>query len=76
MFVHTVNHPILFSQLFQRERTHSPHPHELLRIFRFPSGEGREVARAAELIEQTLKIVMRHVESGMIFNLTSEWIDG
>ncbi|KAK7077517.1 hypothetical protein SK128_025715 [Halocaridina rubra] len=58
------------SQLFLRDRGSSPNPHELLRIFRFPSGEGREIARAAEKIEQTLKIVMRHIESGMIFNLT------
>ncbi|XP_071524649.1 peroxidasin homolog isoform X1 [Panulirus ornatus] len=59
------------SQLFQRDRSRSPHPHELLRIFRFPSEDGREIARATEMIEQTLKIVMRHVESGMVFNLTS-----
>lgn len=59
------------SQLFQRDRNSSPNPHELLRIFRFPSGEGREIARAAEKIEQTLRIVKTHVESGMVFNLTS-----
>ncbi|XP_045133366.1 peroxidasin-like isoform X1 [Portunus trituberculatus] len=59
------------SQLFQRDRTRSPNPHELLRIFRFPTSEGREIARAAEKIEQTLNIVRTHVESGMVFNLTS-----
>ncbi|KAG7177543.1 Peroxidasin-like 6, partial [Homarus americanus] len=59
------------SQLFQRDRSRTPHPHELLRIFRFPSSEGREIARATEMIEQTLNIVMRHVESGMVFNLTT-----
>ncbi|ROT75796.1 putative Thyroid peroxidase precursor [Penaeus vannamei] len=59
------------SQLFRRDRSRAPQPHELLRIFRFPSNEGREIARATEMIEQTLQIVMRHVESGMLFNLTS-----
>lgn len=59
------------SHLFQRERTHIPNPHELLRIFRFPTSEGREIARAAEKIEQTLNIVRTHIESGMVFNLTA-----
>ncbi|KAK8739717.1 hypothetical protein OTU49_003162 [Cherax quadricarinatus] len=70
---HQVNRAVndTISQLFQRDRSRSPHPHELLRIFRFPSSDGREIARATEMIEQTLKIVMRHVESGMVFNLTT-----
>uniref|UniRef100_A0A2P2HZE6 Peroxidasin-like n=3 Tax=Hirondellea gigas TaxID=1518452 RepID=A0A2P2HZE6_9CRUS len=58
------------NQLFNRDRPRQPLPHELLRIFRFPSLEAREIARAAEKIEQTLQIVHRHVESGMVFNLT------
>ncbi|KAG0723194.1 Peroxidasin [Chionoecetes opilio] len=59
------------SQLFRRDKTRAPNPHELLRIFRFPTSEGREIARAAEKIEQTLNIVRTHIESGMVFNLTS-----
>ncbi|CAL4183014.1 unnamed protein product, partial [Meganyctiphanes norvegica] len=58
------------SRLFQRDRSQQLHPHELLQIFRFPSGDAREIARAAEKIEQTIQIVARHVDSGMEFNLT------
>ena len=65
---------MFYSQLFRRDKTRSPNPHELLRIFRFPTSEGREIARAAEKIEQTLNIVRNHVDSGMIFNLTCKYI--
>ncbi|RXG61788.1 Peroxidasin-like protein, partial [Armadillidium vulgare] len=58
------------SLLFNQHRTKRPEPHELLRIFRFPQYEGRDIARIAETIEQTLEIVQRHVEAGMKFNLT------
>lgn len=61
------------SHLFERDRNNIPNPHELLRIFRFPTSEGREIARAAEKIEQTLNIVRTHVESGMVFNLTGKY---
>lgn len=64
---------MFYSQLFQRDRTRTPNPHELLRIFRFPTSEGREIARAAEKIEQTLNIVRTHVESGMVFNLSCKY---
>ncbi|XP_047738049.1 peroxidasin [Hyalella azteca] len=57
-------------QLFDRDRPRQPLPHELLRLFRFPQTEAREIARAAEKVEQTLAIVHRHVEAGMQFNLT------
>lgn len=63
---------LIYSQLFHRDRTSTPNPHELLRIFRFPTAEGREIARAAEKIEQTLNIVRGHIESGMVFNLTGK----
>lgn len=66
---------VLFcSHLFQRDRTRIPNPHELLRIFRFPTSEGREIARAAEKIEQTLNIVRTHIETGMVFNLTGKYL--
>ncbi|KAF2349212.1 VWFC domain, partial [Trinorchestia longiramus] len=58
------------NQLFNRARPQQPLPHELLRLFRFPHAEAREIARAAEKVEQTLAIVYRHVEDGMQFNLT------
>lgn len=60
------------SLLFNQHRTKRPEPHELLRIFRFPQYEGRDIARIAETIEQTLEIVQRHVEAGMKFNLTGK----
>lgn len=61
---------LMTHRLFQRDRSQQLNPHELLKIFRFPSGDAREIARAAEMIEQTIQIVARHVESGMEFNLT------
>lgn len=70
---HTQNRLFVCSQLFQRNRTRVPHPHELLRIFRFPTSEGREIARAAEKIERTLNIVQTHIESDMVFNLTGKY---
>ena len=60
----TVNNAINLTQsdLFDRRKTHSAG--ELMSLFRYPSAESLELARAEEVFEQTLEIVMRHVAEG------------
>ena len=38
-------------------------------LFRYPSAESLELARAEEVFEQTLEIVMRHVAEGHQYDL-------
>ena len=43
-------------------------PSELMRIFRYPPGNQREVARAVEVYERTLELVARNVRQGANFS--------
>ncbi|KAL5015945.1 hypothetical protein ScPMuIL_005534 [Solemya velum] len=54
-------------RLFDRSRTHSVS--DLLQIFRYPSAEVIELARAEEIFEHTLEIIHRHVAEGHRYNL-------
>lgn len=56
------------SDLFDRRKTHTAA--ELISLFRYPSAESLELARAEEVFEQTLEIVMRHVAEGHQYNLS------
>ncbi|XP_037081331.1 LOW QUALITY PROTEIN: peroxidasin homolog [Pollicipes pollicipes] len=58
-------------QLFSQPRHHRRTPHELLQIFRFPTDEALDQARAGEIFERALELVKRLVESGSRFNLTT-----
>ncbi|KAF0312813.1 Peroxidasin [Amphibalanus amphitrite] len=58
-------------QLFAQPRHHRRTPHELLQIFRFPTDEALDLARAGEIFERALELVKRLVESGSHFNLTN-----
>ncbi|XP_067643898.1 peroxidasin [Eurosta solidaginis] len=42
----------------------SPNYANLLRVFRFPSGEARQLARAAEIYERTLVNIRKHIARG------------
>lgn len=50
--------------------SHKRTPGELLQAFRFPTNEARESARAAEIYERALEIVLQHVENGAQFNIS------
>ncbi|XP_017485563.1 PREDICTED: peroxidasin, partial [Rhagoletis zephyria] len=45
---------------------------DLLRIFRFPKGEARQLARAAEIYERTLVNIRKHIEKGDNLTLSSQ----
>lgn len=66
---HQVNSAIneTLTRLFDRSRTHSVS--DLLQIFRYPSAEALELARAEEVFEHTLEIIHRHVAEGHRYNL-------
>jgi hypothetical protein len=55
------------SELFDRGKTHNVE--DLLSLFRYPSAETLEIARAEEIFEQTLEIIHRHVADGHSYNL-------
>lgn len=55
------------SELFDRGKTHGVE--ELLSLFRYPSAETLEIARAEEIFEQTLEIIHRHVGEGHNYDL-------
>ena len=55
------------SELFDRGKTHNVE--DLLSLFRYPSAETLEIARAEEIFEQTLEIIHRHVADGHNYNL-------
>ena len=46
-------------------------PAQLLRIFRYPSGSRRELARAGEIYQRTLELVEAKVREGGQYNLTA-----
>ncbi|XP_071807106.1 peroxidasin homolog isoform X2 [Asterias amurensis] len=52
------------------DRTKPRTPSDLLTLFRFPSTEAMNIARAAEVFEQTLQLIHDHIEAGMKVNLT------
>ncbi|XP_017057908.1 peroxidasin [Drosophila ficusphila] len=49
-----------------------PNYGDLLRVFRFPTGEARQLARAAEIYERTLVNIRRHVQEGDNLTMASE----
>ncbi|XP_053395477.1 peroxidasin-like isoform X2 [Mercenaria mercenaria] len=55
------------SELFDRGKTHNVE--DLLSLFRYPSAETLEIARAEEIFEQTLEIIHRHVAEGHNYDL-------
>ncbi|KAH3733113.1 hypothetical protein DPMN_039538 [Dreissena polymorpha] len=56
------------SELFQRGRTHNVQ--DLMTLFRYPSAESLELARAEEIFEETLELIYKHVAEGHQYNLT------
>ncbi|KAK3090062.1 hypothetical protein FSP39_008890 [Pinctada imbricata] len=54
--------------LFDRSRQHTVQ--DLIAIFRYPSAEALELARAEEIFEQTLQIIHRHVRDGHEYNIS------
>ncbi|XP_022236512.1 peroxidasin-like [Limulus polyphemus] len=61
-----VNHTLHY--LFSRDRNRTPN--HLLQVFRFPSPEARDLAKAAEIYEKALLNVRGRVEAGVKLNLT------
>ncbi|XP_033149355.1 peroxidasin [Drosophila busckii] len=59
--------------LFSNRSTGTP-PNfgELLRVFRFPTGQARQLARAAEIYERTLVNIRKHVQRGDNLSMASE----
>ena len=55
-------------QLFDRGRTHTAG--DMMSLFRYPTAESLELARAEEVFEQTLEIIHRHVAEGHHYNVT------
>ncbi|XP_021379773.1 peroxidasin homolog isoform X1 [Mizuhopecten yessoensis] len=53
--------------LFDRSRQHTVQ--DLIAIFRYPAAEALELARAEEIFEQTLDIIVRHVREGHNYDL-------
>ncbi|KAH8305592.1 hypothetical protein KR059_002341 [Drosophila kikkawai] len=49
-----------------------PNYGDLLRVFRFPTGEARQLARAAEIYERTLVNIRKHVQQGDNLTMASE----
>ncbi|EDW78831.1 uncharacterized protein Dwil_GK12503 [Drosophila willistoni] len=59
--------------LFSNRSAKSPPNYgELLRVFRFPTGEARQLARAAEIYERTLVNIRKHVQRGDNLTMDSE----
>ncbi|XP_062584185.1 peroxidasin-like isoform X2 [Saccostrea cucullata] len=56
--------------LFDKNRTHSVQ--DLITIFRYPSADALQLARAEEIFEQTLEIIQRHVSDGHKYNLSDD----
>ncbi|XP_071965528.1 peroxidasin homolog isoform X2 [Antedon mediterranea] len=56
------------SILFDTSKPRSPS--DLLTLFRFPSDEAVNIARAAEIYEQTLLLIHESVERGILVNMT------
>lgn len=56
--------------LFNKNRTHSVQ--DLITIFRYPSADALQLARAEEIFEQTLEIIQRHVGDGHKYNLSNK----
>lgn len=56
--------------LFNKNRTHSVQ--DLITIFRYPSADALQLARAEEIFEQTLEIIQRHVVDGHKYNLSNK----
>ncbi|KAJ8305369.1 hypothetical protein KUTeg_015914 [Tegillarca granosa] len=54
--------------LFDRSREHTVQ--DLISIFRYPSADTLELARAEEIFEQTLELIYRHVKEGHQYNVT------
>ncbi|KAL5280951.1 PXDN family protein [Megaselia abdita] len=63
----------LFSKKENPKNQTRPNYGDLLRVFRFPTGEARQLARAAEIYERTLVNIRKHVRKGE--NLTMEATD-
>ena len=55
------------SELFDRGRSHNVE--DLLSLFRYPSAEALELARAEEVFEQTLELIHQHVQQGHDYEL-------
>ncbi|XP_060651867.1 LOW QUALITY PROTEIN: peroxidasin [Drosophila nasuta] len=60
---------MLFSN---RSKGTPPNFGELLRVFRFPTGQARQLARAAEIYERTLVNIRKHVQRGENLSMESE----
>lgn len=59
--------------LFSNRTTGAPPNYgELLRVFRFPTGQARQLARAAEIYERTLVNIRKHVQRGENLSMNSE----
>ncbi|XP_032290596.1 peroxidasin [Drosophila virilis] len=59
--------------LFSNRSTRGPPNYgELLRVFRFPTGQARQLARAAEIYERTLVNIRKHVQRGDNLTMESE----
>ncbi|XP_052775467.1 peroxidasin homolog isoform X2 [Mya arenaria] len=56
------------AELFETGRRHSVQ--ELLSLFRYPSADSLQLARAEEIFEETLEIIHRHVAEGHAYNLS------
>ncbi|XP_054084905.1 peroxidasin [Zeugodacus cucurbitae] len=50
----------------------NPNYADLLRVFRFPNGEARQLARAAEIYERTLVNIRKHIAKGHNLTMTSQ----
>ncbi|XP_077991222.1 peroxidasin homolog [Glandiceps talaboti] len=57
------------SALFDKSKPRTPN--DLLSLFRFPTPEAVEIARAAEVFERTLEIIHDSVQRGMKVNLSN-----
>ncbi|XP_055915269.1 peroxidasin [Eupeodes corollae] len=58
--------------LFTDRKPSNPlHHGDLLRLFRFPRGEARQLARAAEIYERTLVNIRKHVQQGHNLSIAS-----
>ncbi|EDW17736.2 peroxidasin [Drosophila mojavensis] len=59
--------------LFSNRSSRAPPNYgELLRVFRFPTGQARQLARAAEIYERTLVNIRKHVQQGDNLTMESE----
>ncbi|EDV96683.1 peroxidasin [Drosophila grimshawi] len=59
--------------LFANRSTRAPPNYgDLLRVFRFPTGQARQLARAAEIYERTLVNIRKHVQRGDNLTMESE----